>query len=338
MEKGWLGLPFNPISEFYISRFGEKVYKIPVTVVDNCPNRMGLRGMKTCNFCDVWGSAANAESATMTLPAQIEKYQASIAERFKSKKFLVYFQAYTNTFTKLDSIRQNFETALSYPFVHGFTVGTRPDCISKGVLDFWNEYHAKSFVAVEIGVQSFFDDDLIWMRRGHTAQQSIDAIQKIAKETSVNLGIHLMFGLPNETDERIIETAKRCNELPIQNVKLHNLHVLENTPLADDFRAGLFTPIDRELYAHRVNLFLQHLSPRLHVHRLAALASRWDELVAPDWTRDKMGTHQYIVDYMRARGSYQGELFTPQTEEESAFKAKLSLRARPIVENAHLRL
>lgn len=332
MEKGWRGLPFNPISEFYIRRFGEKVYKIPVTVVDNCPNRMGLRGMKTCNFCDVWGSAAQSESATMTLKDQIEKYQGTIGSRFHAKKFLVYFQAYTNTFTKLSSIRDNFELALTYPFVHGFTVGTRPDCISKGVLDFWTEMHERSFVAVEIGVQSFFNDDLLWMRRGHTREQSLDAIHKIAADTSVNLGIHLMFGLPNETDERIIETARICNTLPISNVKLHNLHILENTPLADDFRSGLFTPIERDLYAHRVKLFLQHLAPHIHVHRLAALASRWDELVAPTWTKDKMGTHQFIVDTLRATASYQSEFYLPKSADEAALKEVLRLRAEKIID------
>src|SRR3954462_6205817 len=99
MEKGWLGLPYRPISEFYQKRFGGKVYKIPVSVVDDCPNRRGLKGMQTCVFCDVWGSAARSESMTMGLREQIQKYQVEIGEKYKAQQFLVYFQAYTNTFT-----------------------------------------------------------------------------------------------------------------------------------------------------------------------------------------------------------------------------------------------
>lgn len=309
MEKGWNGLPYNTIADHYSNRFGEKVYKIPVSVVDDCPNRRGLKGMQTCVFCDVWGSAARSESLTMELRNQIETFHAHIAKKYKARSFLVYFQAYTNTFTKLTGLRHNFETALSYDFVKGFVVGTRPDCLSKGVLDLWQEYHQRSFVAVELGVQSFFDDQLEFMRRGHTAQASIDAIHKIADSTNVDLGIHLIFGSPGETDEHIIRTAEIVNKLPITNVKLHNLHVLKNTPLEEMHARGEFTPIDRETYSHRVKLFLQHAAPHLAMHRLAAFASRWEELVAPKWTSDKMGTHQYIIDYLRAEKAHQSQFF-----------------------------
>lgn len=316
MEKGWNGLPYYTIGEHYSNRFGEKVYKIPVSVVDDCPNRRGLKGMQTCVFCDVWGSAARSESQTMELRQQIETYRDHIAKKFKAKSFLVYFQAYTNTFTKLSGLRTNFETALSYDFVKGFVVGTRPDCLSKGVLDLWQEYHQRSFVAVELGVQSFFDDQLQFLRRGHTAQQSLEAIHKIATTTNVDLGIHLIFGNPGETDEQILQTAEIVNQLPITNVKLHNLHVLKNTPLEELYQRGEFTPIDRETYAHRVKLFLQHLSPHIALHRLAAFASRWEELVAPRWTSDKMGTHQFIIDFLREQKAHQSQFF-PATDQNS---------------------
>ncbi|MGZ3805411.1 MAG: TIGR01212 family radical SAM protein, partial [Pseudobdellovibrionaceae bacterium] len=310
---------------------GEKVYKIPVSVVDDCPNRRGLKGMQTCVFCDVWGSAAQAESVNMELRAQIEKYHGHIAKKYKAKSFLIYFQAYTNTFTKLTSLRHNFETALSYDFVKGFVVGTRPDCLSKGVLDLWQEYHQRSFVAVELGVQSFFDEQLVFMRRGHTAQDSIEAIYKIADNTQADLGIHLIFGNPGETDEQIIQTAEIVNKLPITNIKLHNLHALKNTPLEEMYHRGEFLPIDRETYSHRVKLFLQHLAPHLALHRLAAFASRWEELVAPTWTSDKMGTHQYIIDFLRQEKAYQSQLFKSedaktQTSIEGIRKKSLSTK------------
>jgi radical SAM protein (TIGR01212 family) len=329
MERGWNGLPYNTIAEHYSKRFGEKVYKIPVSVVDDCPNRRGLKGMQTCVFCDVWGSAARSESLTMELRTQIEKYHGHISKKYKAKSFLVYFQAYTNTFTKLTGLRANFETALSYDYVKGFVVGTRPDCLSKGVLDLWQEFHQKSFVAVELGVQSFFDDQLEFMRRGHTAEASIEAVHKIADTTDVDLGIHLIFGNPGETDEQIIQTAEIVNKLPITNVKLHNLHVLKNTPLEEMHARGEFAPIERDVYSHRVKLFLQHLAPHIALHRLAAYSSRWDELIAPQWTTDKMGTHQYIIDSLRKDQAYQSQLFVATNSETQTLIEHLREKSLP---------
>ena len=326
MEKGWTGLPYHSISEHYRRIFNDKVYKIPVSIVDDCPNRMGLKGMKTCSFCDVWGSAAREESFELSLDEQIIKFHGLISKRYKAEKYLVYFQAYTNTFTKVPILRERFETALKYEFVKGFVIGTRPDCISKSVLDLWQEYNQKSFVAVELGVQSFFDNHLEFMQRGHSAKDSLNALTKIADSTSVDLGIHLIFGSPNETDAQIIETAKICNDLPITNVKLHNLHVLKNTALEKWYRDGQFTPITQEAYTERVKLFLSHLKPHIAVHRLAAFASRWEELVAPDWTANKMGTHQAIVDELRRSKTFQSCLWNPQDENDRHLFKQMQLR------------
>lgn len=302
-------LPYSPISRHYIERFGEKVYKIPVSVADDCPNRRGLKGMQTCIFCDEWGSAANKNNYKFELHEQIVQTREKIQSKHKVKKFLVYFQAYTNTFDRIASLRLNYETALRHDDVVGFVVGTRPDCLSKSVIDLWNEYAQKCAVYVELGVQSFFDDQLEFLRRGHTAKQSLDAIHRLDQETqNVKIGIHLMFGNPNETDEQIVETAKLCSSLPIHDVKLHNLHVLTNTPLAELYREGKFEPIAFEDYARRVRLFLQHLRTDIYVHRLGAVASRWDELVAPEWTRHKMVIFQNIVSHMQSNGAVQGQL------------------------------
>ncbi len=330
MEKGWLGVPYRPISESYIQHFGGKVYKIPVSVVDDCPNRRGLKGMQTCVFCDVWGSAARSESITMPLRDQIEKFHAILLKKYKASMYLVYFQAYTNTFAKVDSLRANFETALSYPFVKGLVVGTRPDCLSKSVLNLWQETHEKSFVAVELGVQSFFNDQLEFMKRGHTREQSLNAIELITRETSVDLGIHLMFGQPGETDAQMIETARICNDLPITNVKLHNLHVLKDTALEKIHAQGEFTPLEFAPYARRVQIFLEHLSPRLYVHRLAAFSSRPDELIAPRWTADKMKTHQSLIDVLRVDASFQSKAYPCRNSEEQEWQNVLSQRAKPL--------
>jgi uncharacterized protein len=327
MEKALNGLPYRPISEFYRTKFSSKVYKIPVSVAETCPNREGLKGMTTCIFCDQWGSAARLTKMDQPLSEQISHYQQIIQKRFHAENYLVYFQAYTNTFVKLQTLKNNFDTALSFPFVKGFIIGTRPDCISKSVLDMWNQYNEKTFVAVEIGAQSFFNHHLDFIKRGHTAEQTIKSIELIKKSTNVDLGIHLMFGMPNETDEEIIETARICNQLPITNVKLHNLHVLKDTPLEVIYNQKDFLPIERDLYAHRLQLFLEHLSPQIYIQRLAAYSPRWDELIAPDWTKDKMGSHQALIDHLKQNFSYQSRLFEAQSEPDREMQIALQKKS-----------
>jgi radical SAM protein (TIGR01212 family) len=327
MEKGWNGLPYKSISEHYQEKFKAKVYKIPVAVVDDCPNRMGLKGMETCAFCDVWGSAARSEAFDMELKQQIEKYKAHIQKKFKAQKFLVYFQAYTNTFTKVTELEKNFNIALESPDVVGFVLGTRPDCLSPAVLKLWEKFNQQSSVFVELGVQSFFNDDLEFMKRGHSAEASLEAIKKITDNTSVDLGIHLIFGNPNETNERIIRTAEIVNSLPITNVKLHNLHVLKNTTLEKIYNLGEFAPVSLETYSERVSHFLQNIRPDIALHRLSAFASRWDELIAPAWTADKMGTHQYIIDFLRAKSCFQSQKYQTSDINEKTLQDSLKLKS-----------
>lgn len=308
--KNWNGIPYFPIGQYYKQKFGGKVYKVPVSTAASCPNREGIRGMKTCNFCDVWGSAAYPEIREESLQNQIMTTKEKMATLYNAHQFLVYFQSYTNTFEKTAVLARQLELALKDPQIIGAVIGTRPDCVSDAVMKLWNQWAEECFISVEIGVQSFNNEQLEWMRRGHTGEKSIWAIEKIAEQCpQVNLGIHLMFGLPGETDRSIIETALQVNSLPIQNVKLHNLHVLKNTPLAEDFKSGKFEPISRELYFERCRLFLQHLSPDVAVHRLSALSTRPEELVAPEWTARKMEMYQHMIDYMHKKDSWQGQLF-----------------------------
>lgn len=309
----WEGRPYHPISNFYKEKFGGKVFKVPVALAEDCPNRMGLKGMKICIFCDVHGSFAYPENATKVLRDQIDDHMERVGKRTNAQKFLIYFQAYTTTFTQLKRLKDAFEIALSYPEVVGLVVGTRPDCLSDAVLDFWHATSLKTFLAVEIGAQSFDNKQLAWMHRGHTAEQTVQAVHRISKRCpQVDLGIHLMFGWPEETLEDVMRAANICNSLPIQNVKLHNLHVLTQTPLQEIFERGEFKPADFERYCELVSHFLGHLDKRIAVHRLAALASRQEELVAPEWAKYRMRNYQAILDYMNAQGIKQSCLITRQ--------------------------
>ncbi len=305
-------LPYNPISDYYKKIFGQKVFKVPVSIAEDCPNRAGLKGMEVCIFCDEHGSFAYPDNQRENLKKQIEDHRAKVGERFNAKKFLIYFQAYTTTFNQFKKIEEAFEVALAYPDTVGIVVGTRPDCLSDSLLDLWNNMSKQVFMAVEIGVQSFDNKQLEWMKRGHTAEASVAAIKKIAKRCpDVNLGIHLMFGWPDETIEDVQRAARMCNSLPIQNVKLHNLHVLKNTPLEKIYDRGEFKPFEFDPYADLVGAFLRNLSPSIYVHRLTAQSANEGELIAPDWTRYKMATYQRMIDYMNKKGWSQGDALIP---------------------------
>lgn len=301
---------YYPISRFYKDTFGEKVYKIPVSIVDSCPNRMGLKGMETCIFCDEWGSAAFEDSFEKTLKEQIETYKEKFHKRYKAEKFLVYFQAYTNSLTGISKLRTYYDLALSYDFVEGIVVGTRPDCISPALLRLWEEYSEKTYFSVELGIQSYFEEHVEFLKRGHKAQKSIDAIMKIKQECpKIDIGVHFIFGIPGETDEHIIESAKITNSLPIHNVKLHNLHVLKNTGLEEMFNKGEFEPIELDEYSRRCALFIDYLKPGIPIHRLGATASRWDEVIAPQWIKYKMMSFQALLDGVNKMGAKQGRKF-----------------------------
>lgn len=298
------GMRYYSINRFYREHFGEKVYKIAVAVAYTCPNR-GPDGFG-CVFCDQWGSAGVHHTKDLPLEEQITRNREYLAKRYRVKKFLVYFQAFSNTYNRISELQANMDLALAQPQVDGIIIGTRPDCLPPESIDLFANISENTFLSVELGVQSFSNEKLEFLKRGHTAEQSIEAIYRLHEKTSVHVGIHLIFGLPNETDPDIIHTAKTINSLPVDSVKLHNLHVLKNTPLEKEYRQNGFQPLELEPYADRVILFLEHLSPYTPVQRLAAYAGPDVGLIAPQWTGDRLQPSTWIQKQMAQRNTYQG--------------------------------
>lgn len=301
------GQRYFPIGSYWRHVFGQKVYKISVSVAETCPVRSG-DGSKVCIFCDELGSAAFHLRRDLTLAAQIRENRERIARRFRAKKFLVYFQAYTNTFDRVETLRQRFEVALAQEGIGGFVVGTRPDCLPSRMVSLLEEYASRTYVMLELGSQSFCDEQLRFLRRGHDVAATLRACEKLAPIKNLDVALHLMFGLPGETNGQMVETARTINGLGVRAVKLHNLHVLKDTPLEALYEQDTFQPISLEAYAERVITFLRHLHPDIAIQRLAAHANRHEELVAPEWTRLKMAPTQFIRDQMMAQDIWQGDL------------------------------
>jgi len=303
------GKRYRPLSQHYRERFGEKVFKVSISVAESCPNREGHNGTAVCIFCDEWGSAAYHQQRNQPIREQIQINREAIRKRYRAEKFLIYFQAYTNTFGRFREFESLYKEALREKDVVGIVVGTRPDCLPKRVLQKFAEIACESYLSVELGIQTIDDAQLQFLSRGHDNASSLKAIHKLKVLPEVNLCVHLMFGLPGETDLQIRKTAEILSEQKVDGVKLHNLHVLRNTPLEKLYRDSRFKPVKLEEYSRKVALFLENLSPNIAVHRLAAVASRWDELVAPQWTREKMSTTQFIDDFLVAKGTWQGRCF-----------------------------
>ncbi len=300
------GKSYRPLSQHYREHFGEKVFKVSVSIADRCPNRAGRNGARICSFCDEWGSAAYHQFKELSLEEQIQINREAIRRRYRARKFLVYFQAYTNTLEKAAKMKKWYDVALRQTDIVGIVVGTRPDCLPRRVLNLFAEIAEHHYLSVEIGAQSFNDEQLNFLSRGHNSACSVKAIKKLKKTPGVNVCVHLMFGLPEETEAQLRHTAQLLSGLGVDGVKLHNLHVLRATPLAEEYASGRFVPVTLEEYARKVSLFLEHLSPNIAIHRLAAVANRWDELIAPDWTREKMKTQQFIEDFLDSHNCVQG--------------------------------
>ncbi len=315
------GKNYKPLSQHYREKFGEKVYKVSVSIADSCPNREGKNGMDVCVFCDEWGSAAYHLNQELSIEKQIHLNQEAIRKRYKANKFLIYFQSYTNTFGRFKDLENVFLTATNEDDVLGLVIGTRPDCLPQRVLDLFSRIAQQHYLSVELGVQTFDDGQLKFLSRGHDSLCSENAIKKLKQLEKVNLCVHLMFGLPGENEEQIIATAKHLSELGVDGVKLHNLHVLKNTPLEKMYHAADFVPIELEEYTEKVTLFLENLSPDIAIHRLTAVASRWDELVAPAWTKEKMRPTQFVEDNLASKKTWQGRCYvekdaSPKTKKE----------------------
>jgi len=304
------GKRFLPLSQHYYERFGKKVYKVSISVAHSCPNREGKDSMSVCIFCDEWGSAAYHQYREKPIREQIQINRHAIRKRYGAEKFLIYFQSYTNTFGKFKELESLYKIALNERDVVGLVIGTRPDCLPKRILNKFAQLGKENYISIELGIQTLYDNQLLFLSRGHDRESSLNAIQKIKNISCLNLCVHLMFGLPEETDQHIIDTAKILSELEVDGVKLHNLHVLRNTPLETMYLKSQFTPIDLQEYTRKVTLFLENLSPNIFVHRLVAVASKWDELVAPKWTQEKMRPYQYIEDYLTSNNTWQGRIFS----------------------------
>jgi hypothetical protein len=289
-------------------RFGGRVHKISVDAGFSCPNRGATRHLPGCLFCDPSGSGAVGIARGAPVARQIEQGREIMIRKYKARRFLAYFQPFSNTYAPVERLRTLYDEALGVDGVVGLAVGTRPDCVPPDVLDLLAEYHRRSYFWLELGLQSIHDHTLAFLRRGHDYAAFLQAY-RAARERGLRVCVHVILGLPGESREDILATADEMARLRVNGIKLHLLHVLRGTPLGDLYEQGNIKLLDQEEYVTLVADVLERLPATTLIHRLTGDGPR-DRLLAPLWSLNKWEVLNAIDEELRRRDTRQGSRVT----------------------------
>ena len=299
---------YNTFSDELKRVFGCRVQRISIDAGFNCPNRDGSLDTEGCIFCGGSGSGAYSIRRDLSVAGQIEDGKEVMRRKYRAERFIAYFQAYSNTYAPLEQLRALYAEALSVSGVVGLIVATRPDCLSDEVLDYLQELSRYTYLWLELGVQSIHGRSLELINRRHNHASSVDAVQRAASR-GLRVCAHVMLGLPGETREEMLAMAGEMNRLGLDGVKLHLLHVMKGTRLADMYERGEVRVLERDEYAGLVCDFLEQLDPRIMVHRLTGDGGH-DNLVAPLWSLKKFEILNLIDAELERRGTRQGVRFS----------------------------
>ena len=275
---------FNAYSNYFKKIFGERVQKVTIDAGFTCPNRDGSKGWGGCTYCN--NDAFNPSYCNPQKPVgqQIEEGIAFHKTRYrKANKYLAYFQAYSNTHASLNDLRKIYNQALKFPEITGLVIGTRPDCIDDEKLDYFASLAKDYYIMLEYGVESFYNATLERINRGHTVEDSVLAIEKTAAK-GIRTGAHIIFGLPGETKEDMLAEALTLSQLPLDTVKFHQLQIIHDTQLADDYQnhPKEFTMFGLDEYIEFVIQFIEKLNPDFVIERLSGEVPPWF-LAGPGW-------------------------------------------------------
>ncbi len=294
---------YSSYRAFIEKKFGEPIRTIPLNGGFTCPNRDGTSGALGCVFCS--NASFSPVSATRdTVLAQLESGIEQSKKRFR--KFIGYFQPYSNTYASVNVLKNLYEPIINHPDVVGLSVGTRPDCFSPDIYDYCADVHARTYLCVELGLQSSHDSTLLRIRRGHTFSQFCETVEHLHTR-GIETAAHIILGLPGETEEMMLATAKQLAQLPVQGVKFHQLMVIEGTPLCEEYRTGTFEVLNLLDYAQILSKCIEVMRPDQHIHRLMASASVANGLVAPLWSTSKQDALNALGKHMEANDVFQGK-------------------------------
>ena len=298
---------YNDLNTHLRDIFGCRVQKITVDAGLTCPNRDGTLSSGGCIYCNTRGSGTGAHAKGLSVTQQLINGKKSLSKRYNAKKFLAYFQSFSNTYAPLPTLQRLYDEALNIDDVVGLSIGTRPDCVNEPVLDLLQTYAERHLVWIEYGLQSASDATLDFINRGHDVQCFIDAVEK-TKNRGIKICAHVILGLPHETRQDILHTATTIAKLGIDGVKLHLLYVVKGTRLEALYRQGEFKCLEQQAYVNLVCDFLERIPFEMVVQRLTGDPHR-KELAAPDWSLKKTETLELVRKTLEKRDSWQGKYF-----------------------------
>ncbi|MDI3472173.1 MAG: uncharacterized protein PWQ20_351 [Thermotogaceae bacterium] len=298
---------YRKLSKYLKEKYGTRVHKIPLSAGFTCPNRDGTISKGGCIFCDPSGSGFATLGPNIPIEEQVSRMIERAERRFKAEKFIVYFQAYSNTYGTPDKLEKLYKSALVDPRIVELDVSTRPDLLPEEVIDVFDKLKKEIDLTVEIGLQTVNYKTLKILNRGHTLSEFIDAVVRL-KKRSFNVVSHVILNLPWDDMEDVVETAKILSALNVDGVKLHSLYVVKNTKLAEMFLNNEVKICSVHEYVERVITFLEYLSPEIIIHRLVADPPK-EGTIFGNWGMKKQDIVRIIEEEMEKRDSFQGKKY-----------------------------
>lgn len=301
----WGEKPYYSLDYRLRQQFGEKVYKLALNGGMTCPNRDGKVGTGGCIFCSAGGSGDFAADRHLSVTQQIAVQKEALKEKKNARKYIAYFQAYTNTYAPVEYLERIFTEAIQDPDVVVLSIATRPDCLPEEVLELLGDLNQKKPVWVELGLQTMHEDTAKFIRRGYDLKCFENAVREL-RERKIEVIVHTIIGLPGEDRNKILETVQYLNACDIQGIKLQLLHILKGTDLGKLFLQGKVSVLEEEEYVDLIIDCLEHLSQKITVHRLTG-DGPGDLLLAPMWSTRKRTVLNKIHSELKSRDAWQGK-------------------------------
>ncbi|RPJ14580.1 MAG: TIGR01212 family radical SAM protein [Desulfobacteraceae bacterium] len=296
---------FYDLNTYYRNIFGCRVQKITVDAGLNCPNRDGTISEHGCIYCNSKGSGTGAHTRGLSVSEQLSAGKTVLSRRYGAKKYIAYFQSFSNTYAPYEKLKNLYDEALSVEDMAGLSIGTRPDCVNEPVLNLLQNYSKDYLIWMEYGLQSVNDSTLMVINRGHDFECFRKAVE-LTKGRNIKICAHVILGLPGEGKSEMLETAKAVGDLQIDGIKIHLLYVVKGTKMEEMYLNGSFRCLEKEEYCGIVCDFLELLPEEMVIQRLTSDPHR-DELVAPMWALEKAKTLSLIKNTLEKRDSRQGK-------------------------------
>lgn len=298
---------YHTLDYYLKNKYHSKVFKVSLNADFTCPNRDGSIAFGGCSFCSGLGSGDFAGNVSDSLDKQFEDIKAKMHLKWPQAKYIAYFQAFTNTYAPIEKLKEVYLPFINKENVVALDIATRPDCLSDEIIEFIDSLTKDIDIWIDLGLQTTYDKTAKEFNRGYDYEVFLDTINRLSK-TNIKVCVHLINGLKGETRDMMIENVKKLSHLPIDGIKIHMLHLVKNTKMANEYLSEKFKLLEKDEYVDIVVKQLRNLNKNIIVHRLSGDASK-DDLVAPMWTLKKIDVLNSIDKVMAANNYYQGDLY-----------------------------